>query len=112
MAEQLSTAVIALPRGILMEDACIIDEQEDIVLTVRVLHKRCSVRVQLLADGRRTAQIRDDTVRGGRWRTPMKFFAQDCKNKVGLTRDEAKRALHGRFPNGSDGDIEAGLNEV
>ena len=36
-AEELNPAAIVLPKGILMEDACIIDEQENhIVLTERL----------------------------------------------------------------------------
>jgi hypothetical protein len=42
----------------------------------------------------------------------MKFFAQDCKDNVGLTRAEAKQALRSRFPNSSHIDIEAVLNDV
>ncbi|MGY4572971.1 MULTISPECIES: hypothetical protein [Bradyrhizobium] len=42
----------------------------------------------------------------------MKFYAQDCKDKVGLSRAEAAKALRSRFPGSSDLEIDAVLNEV
>jgi len=42
----------------------------------------------------------------------MKYFAQDCKDKVGLGRSEAKAVMRNRYPTASDREIDAVLDEI
>lgn len=45
-------------------------------------------------------------------RPRMKFLAQDCKKNVEMNRAETKKVLRNRFPDISDHELEAVLDEV